>query len=126
MHDSEWNDPLFSCFENQRIHARVPIDMKVTLHSVDDSFEGTARDISEGGAFILTSDISPNRAGDVTMKVQIADEILELNGVIKWAHKGADMPSGLGVQWDDLSETALESIQKHVQTRQAHSQLSES
>ncbi len=108
MSDSSNND--------QRIHARAPIELKVEYRRLNTFFADYTKNISHGGTFIKTQkplDIGTNFV--FNLYVPTLEEPIVLSGSVQWIIQPDD-PSGqqpgMGIQFvyeDNGERTAVES-----------------
>jgi uncharacterized protein (TIGR02266 family) len=91
---------------DRRRSARADLTVRVDYSTVDEIFSEFTRDINEGGLFIATE--KPSQPGtEVTMLFDLpgTDEQIETIGVVVRVSTGDDsMPSGMGIEFDDLTD----------------------
>ncbi|MBW2229409.1 MAG: TIGR02266 family protein [Deltaproteobacteria bacterium] len=90
---------------DRRRSARADLIVRVDYSTVDEIFSEFTRDINEGGLFIETE--KPSQPGtEVMMQFHLpaTDERIETVGVVVRVSTGdASMPSGMGIEFEELS-----------------------
>ncbi len=89
----------------RRRSQRADLIVRVDYATVDELFSEFTRDVNEGGLFIETE--KPSQPGtEVTLQFHLpgTDERIETLGVVVRVSTGdSTMPSGMGIEFDDLS-----------------------
>jgi uncharacterized protein (TIGR02266 family) len=85
---------------------RAELIVRVDYSTVDELFSEFTRDINDGGLFIETEKLKP--AGtEVTMQFNLpgSDEVVQTVGRVVHISSGDEFaPSGMGIEFDDISE----------------------
>jgi uncharacterized protein (TIGR02266 family) len=107
---------------DRRILPRWELRAMVTLESDDNLYAGISSDVSAGGIFVAT-DEPPPVGSDVAITVTLPDaNVLELSGSVRWVrdHDVASdgLPTGCGIEWDELPMTALRSLLHFAEMRE--------
>lgn len=85
----------------RRVHKRTPFAAEITVNSATNFFMGFSEDISEGGLFLST--MSPPPIGEkVTLEVKVGEEVISVEGEVRWHREVADTVTGCGVQFLSL------------------------
>jgi uncharacterized protein (TIGR02266 family) len=89
----------------RRRSQRADLIVRVDYATVDELFSEFTRDVNEGGLFIETE--KPSQPGtEVKLQFHLpgTDERIETLGVVVRVSTGdSNMPSGMGIEFDDLS-----------------------
>jgi uncharacterized protein (TIGR02266 family) len=99
----------------RRRTTRTDLIVRIDYSTVDEFFSEFTRDINEGGLFIETE--KPRPAGtEVTMHFQVPgsrDGIQTVGRVVRISSGDAQMPPGMGIEFDELTDedqTVINSI----------------
>jgi type IV pilus assembly protein PilZ len=104
-------------FNERRKSERADLVVRVTYQTVDELFTEFARNINEGGIFIETD--NPQTLGSsvaLEFKLPGSDEPIEVVGIVVRTSDGSDPndPSGMGIEFGDLSAGARQHINELV------------
>lgn len=96
---------------DKRRHRRAKLVTQVRCEPLDRDELMLTRDISVGGMFVSTKNPLPSPS-DVTVKFRLrtGEPMLECRGKVVYSIKGM----GMGVQFENLSESAKEALEKFV------------
>lgn len=92
--------------EEHRASKRISIEVELHLASESHFFSGLSGDISEGGVFVSTyRALAMGSLVDLEFSLPGAAEPLHARGEVRW-HRDAtpDVPPGVGISFDDLSD----------------------
>lgn len=104
----------------RRNFLRVPLRVEVNLRNENTFFTGFSENLSEGGLFIATE--APFDIGDrvdLTLSL-MGDQPTTQRATVRWIRPfGAigGLPTGIGVQFDDLGEERLIDLQEFVDSQ---------
>ena len=91
--------------EDRRRTQRTDITVRIDYATVDEMFSEFTRDINEGGLFIETE--KPHQPGtEVSMQFRLpgSTAVLHTIGrVVRVSTGDVDMPSGMGIEFDELT-----------------------
>lgn len=104
----------------RRRFRRVRLQVRVTATGASNLYAGVSNDISEGGVFLATQVAPPiGTLVDLTL-VLGGDGVFEVHGVVRWervAGPGVDGPSGVGIQFLDLTAGDRARLQEFMARR---------
>ena len=75
------------CYMSKRIHGRKDYDACVTIAHNNNVYSGYLKDISVGGAFVVTSSVNQFYSGDsvsITIPYEKKKKHLKCRGLVKW------------------------------------------
>lgn len=125
--DSEWGATVtyvLSVLEGGRAaaargHRRLPSNLAVTWRAEDRAMASTLRDISKGGAFIL-SDKPPSIGTRVDVQLRDRDETpVRVTSVVSWVRE--DGARGFGVQFRPTDRETAARLHAVVRRHEQHS-----
>jgi uncharacterized protein (TIGR02266 family) len=97
---------------------RVPLQIDVGVETESTFYVGFSGNISEGGLFIATHHLEPiGREIDLTLVLPDQERPLHLTGTVRWVREfsdTSDVPPGMGVRFEKISEIDLVAIQRYV------------
>ncbi len=97
---------------DRRRHDRAPIKIPVDYSAVDAFFTEFATNMNEGGMFVETA--SPAGIGSfvqLQFRLPGLDEPVHVDGRVAWVSDGkTDGPAGMGIEFQNLSRQARETI----------------
>ena len=99
----------------RRKSARVPVEgFRVNYRTRAGSFFEFARNIGEGGLFIETEDpLSVGTFVSLHFELPESEKPVEVDGRVVWTVAyGPEQPSGMGIVFDNLDDSALCRIQQ--------------
>jgi len=110
-------------FNERRKSERADLVVHVTYQTVDELFTEFACNINEGGIFIETD--NPQHLGSsVALQFQLpgSDEPIEVVGIVVRTSDGSapNEPSGMGIEFGDLSADARQHINEIVRQLRAN------
>ncbi len=100
-------------FDERRKSERADLVVRVTYQTVDELFSDFACNINEGGIFIETDDPEPlGSSVSLQFKLPGSDEAIEVVGIVVRTSDGSVLndPSGMGIEFGDLSASARQQI----------------
>ena len=103
--------------ENRK-HPRVPSRLRCWCEGENVTVYARVGNISEGGMFVCTS--TPLNLG-TEATLRFGQEIaVETHAKVVWVHdgKGGGLPTGMGLQFDDLDEPRVEAIRRLIEGEQ--------
>ncbi len=106
----------------RRIHARVPLQVAVSLASDHNFYTGITNDISEGGLFVATY-MPPPRGTfvDVELTLPYSDQPFRVTGIVRWIREldacCDGMPPGCGIEWLDVEPAVMVVIGQFITER---------
>lgn len=115
------DEVVFSQKDN-RVKIRVDVEFEVTLTGPHTFFTGFTMDISEGGVFVATHQISPIGT-EFMLCLILGEEKLEIASKVVWI-RGVDSSSisgqepGMGLKFIDLDERSLSVITAFIKKRE--------
>jgi type IV pilus assembly protein PilZ len=92
--------------DEHRASKRISISVELHLASDSHFFSGLSGDISEGGVFVSTyRPLAQGSLVDLEFSLPGSDHPLRARGEVRW-HRDAtpDVPPGVGISFDELSE----------------------
>jgi uncharacterized protein (TIGR02266 family) len=95
---------------------RVPTHLKVRFRHGAVGGLGRARDVSEGGLFLVTDrPLAPGTP--LHLELEAAGRQVEVEGVVVWLREseGATGPPGMGVRFDNLDESERRAVAELVE-----------
>ena len=107
----------------RRIFERLPAHIEVHVNSSSDHnfYTGFTQNISEGGLFIATSNISPlGTQLEFTFTLHPDPESITVRGVVRWireSHDFTEMPPGMGVMFHDVNPIAKARMDDFIRRR---------
>lgn len=103
---------------------RASVTVRIAYATVDEMFSEFTRDINEGGLFIETD--KPHQAGtEVSMQFHLpgSDEVVQTIGrVVRVSNGGDSSPSGMGIEFDELTTEERGRIDAIIRALRANSQ----
>jgi uncharacterized protein (TIGR02266 family) len=105
--------------EEQRSSKRISIAVELHLASDSHFFSGLSGDISEGGVFVSTyRALAQGSLVDLEFSLPGSDRPLHARGEVRW-HRDAtpDVPPGVGISFDELSDDDREIIHRFCTMR---------
>jgi uncharacterized protein (TIGR02266 family) len=108
--------------ENERRHERTGLSVDVSLESDHNFFTGLSENISEGGIFVATHSLREIGATfALELRLPGREEPIRATAAVRWTRvycETSDSPPGLGLQFIDIEDEAVEAIRKFVATRE--------
>jgi len=107
------NPPLAG---SRRSQLRVPIHLKARIWGNGESVSNL-HDVSEGGAFIETSEIlEPGTTLKLELDPGSGDAPLQLDAVVRWVREIGNMdgPAGVGVEFENLEDGDFAALERIV------------
>jgi type IV pilus assembly protein PilZ len=109
-------------FNERRKSERADLVVRVTYQTVDELFSEFARNVNEGGIFIETENPEPlGSSVSLQFKLPGRDEPIEAVGTVVRISDGSapSDPSGMGIEFGDLSVSARQQINEIVRQLRA-------
>ncbi len=109
-------DPVAD-LEQARRHERFDALVHVTVTSGHNLWSGLTRNVSKGGLFVATDTLAPI-GSRLTFAFQLEPDptIHHARGTVRWVRppeaSSVHLPSGMGVQLDDLPDDLLAEMQR--------------
>lgn len=107
--------------EERRRYARCTLEVGMGVYSDSNFYAGFSRDVSEGGIFVATYDLLPiGTSVEVEFSLPGGHDI-RCGGEVRWVKDPVDnerVKPGMGIQFTDLAEEALEAIKEFVASRE--------
>jgi uncharacterized protein (TIGR02266 family) len=107
---------------SRRAAVRAPVQVAVDFEGDDNFYTGVSSDISEGGLFVATQNIRPlGEVLEIALALPSGFQI-QATGRVRWIREvtpyvDRSAPSGMGIQFEGLSEEARTAIQKFLTVR---------
>jgi uncharacterized protein (TIGR02266 family) len=113
--------PLAVVDEELRASQRISIEVELHLASDSHFFSGLSGDISEGGVFVSTyRALAQGSLVDIEFSLPGSDRPLHARGEVRWHRDAtADLPPGVGIAFDELSDDDRKLIQRFCTMRPA-------
>jgi uncharacterized protein (TIGR02266 family) len=102
----------------RRRSPRANVTLRIEYATVDELFSEFTRDINEGGLFVETEKLQPPGT-EVSLQFRLpgSEEVLTTLGrVVQVAQGKAGVPSGMGIEFDELTPDDRERIDRIVRT----------
>jgi uncharacterized protein (TIGR02266 family) len=101
-----------------RQNRRKSLEARVDLHSDSNFFSGFSSNISDGGLFIAT-EVDLPLGTEVDLRFTLPDgNAVASTGVVCWRRPpNPDLPTGLGLQFGHLTQTARDAVARFMKTR---------
>ena len=108
--------------QERRQHQRVPTQILIKYRNADQFFTDYIENISRGGIFFPTQQPLPeNTHLQISFSLPDCDELITTNGIVVHSvqseSENSDSPSGMGIQFQALSEENLQLIDNYVESR---------
>ncbi len=97
---------------------RADVTLRIEYATVDELFSEFTRDINEGGLFVETEKLQPPGT-EVALQFRLpgSDEVLTTLGrVVRVSQGKSGVPSGMGIEFDELTPDDRERIDRIVRT----------
>jgi uncharacterized protein (TIGR02266 family) len=109
--------------KERRKHQRVPARILIKYGNAEQFFTDYIQNISRGGIFVPTyTPLPPGTHLKISFSLPGWDRLIETEGTVVHSVHGdpqqGGQPSGMGVQFQKLSEESLEQIDNYVGTLQ--------
>jgi uncharacterized protein (TIGR02266 family) len=99
---------------DRRKYPRLRFDLPLNVEAGHSLFVARASDISEGGVFIKTT-ARIAQGARIRMRLHLGAAVVVCDGDVRWQlHDTSGARHGVGVQFSDLSPTALATIRRFV------------
>jgi uncharacterized protein (TIGR02266 family) len=100
----------------RRRSARTPVVVRIEYATVDALFSDFTRNINEGGVFIETDAPAPLDS-EVHLRFRLpgARDALRVSGRVAWIAGGSGKPSGMGIEFENLTDADRTRIDELVQ-----------
>ena len=113
--------PLEDSGANRRVHARLNVELEVSLSSEHNFFAGFTQNISEGGLFIATHEYAElGTELDIKLHLQYGREI-RARAKVSWVREynvdAQDTSPGMGVAFIGLSQTDQDAVNAFLRKR---------
>jgi uncharacterized protein (TIGR02266 family) len=109
----------------RRVLRRFPFEVAITVGTRSHFWLGTTKNLSEGGVFIATPELKPIGSQlDLTIELPPPFGAIWARGEVRWigeAAKDPDVPLGMGVQFQMISEESLSTIRDFLEKKPAAS-----
>jgi uncharacterized protein (TIGR02266 family) len=107
--------------KDRRRAPRINIHTDVSFESESNFYTGFSEDLSDGGVFIATYALRPiGETIDLSFTLPNG-HIVNVQGTVRWvretSEENTDVPPGLGIQFDDLSDSDRAAILDFVRNR---------
>jgi uncharacterized protein (TIGR02266 family) len=101
----------------RRAHARVALEIEVTLGSESQFFAGLSGDVSEGGIFVSTYRQLP--IGErVSVSFRLPNGETKATGTVRWIRPASEgAPPGLGISFDEIEGGGAELVHEFCKDR---------
>lgn len=108
-------------WEERRASPRVDIALEISFESDDNFYQGFSEDMSDGGLFIATYDLSP-KGTLIDLEFTLpTGHIVKTVGEVRWLRDLRDecdgAPPGMGLAFRDLAPEDARAIHAYVQAR---------
>jgi len=106
----------------RREHARVAVDLEVSLGSEHNFYAGLAENLSAGGVFVATHRLQKVGSKiDLSLRMPDSEEAFNLVGEVRWVrvyNELSDTSPGLGIRFAELSPEATAAINRFLGQRE--------
>ena len=106
--------------ENERQKHRYRVELEVTLEGSHNFYMGFTENVSEGGLFVATHRYKPiGSIVRLSLRLPAVEEPVEVLGEVRWvreANESNNVPPGMGISFQEISETGLHAISAYVKT----------
>ena len=119
--------PMSAMYEDdvkirRREHARVAVQLGVTVSSESNFYVGFADNISKGGLFVATHDLLPiGQTLLLQFRLPEQQEPIEVEAVVRWQRTHSDPDNGVlpgfGAQFVDLDDDECARLQDFINSR---------
>jgi c-di-GMP-binding flagellar brake protein YcgR len=102
----------------RRRFARIEVSLQLkfkSLAALEDMRDGHVGNLSLGGLFLRTAEVKPT---GTRVQIELPDlngGVLAITGAVRSVHYDQGKPSGMGIEFDPLSDSARGVIEKIVE-----------
>jgi uncharacterized protein (TIGR02266 family) len=110
--------PAFAGRNKRAAGDRVQLEVDIGLLSESHFYTGLSRDLSQGGVFVATYQPKPPGTAVTLYFVLPSGRAVRASGVVCWASEArGELPPGMGVAFETLSEEDLRAVVEFCETR---------
>jgi len=111
--------------QNKRVHARhgheVEVNFEVSIDGPHNFFSGFTEDISNGGVFLVTSQIYPVGM-KMNLSFRIEGEDVDVEAVVRWTRTpesiySEDISPGMGLQFIDPPQKVVKIFESFIKKK---------
>jgi uncharacterized protein (TIGR02266 family) len=114
---SERETGLVQTTVERRLSPRAPVTVRVDYSTVDSIFSEFTRNINEGGLFIESeTPLGLEEQVQLHFRLPGIEAPFKVSGRVAWVREtGGDGPAGMGIEFENLDESARSRIDELVQ-----------